>query len=143
MKTLATSLSLALVLTGIATTLPAQAATRHVELPASTFAERCDKHGGLFSFDGPTVLCQTITVPVACEYLDASKAHCRWPGVDSQLAVNRLIGLPNANAISSSSGGGGGSNGGHGGVFSGPGDFTNPDNGSPNWQGPKDFQSNW
>ena len=143
MKTFAISLSLAFAFAGFAATLPAQAATRYVELPASTFAERCDKHGGLFSFEGTALLCQTQSVPVACDYLDLNKAQCRWPGVDSQLAVNRLIGLPNANAISSSSGGGGGGNVGHGGGFSGPGDFTNPGNGGPNWDGPKDFQANW
>ncbi|RYG57514.1 MAG: hypothetical protein EON56_02355, partial [Alphaproteobacteria bacterium] len=94
MKTFALSLSLAVAFTGLVSAMPTQAATRYVELSASTFAERCDKHGGLFTFEGDAVLCQTQTVPVECNYFDANRAQCQWPGIDSQVAVNRLIGLP-------------------------------------------------
>lgn len=142
MKTFALSLSLAVAFTGLVSALPAQAATRNVELPASIFAERCDKHSGIFSIDGNVLQCQTQSVPVACAYVDINKAHCRWPGIDNQIAVNRVIGLPSANAISIG-GGGGGATGGQGGGFFGPGDFTNPDDDGPNWQGPQDLQSNW
>lgn len=144
MKTFALSLSLAMAFTGLAAALPAQAATRNVELPASTFAERCDKHGGIVSVDGNVLQCQTQTVPVACAYVGVNKAHCRWPGIDSQMAVNRVIGLPNANALSSTTGGGGSVGGGGGGIdFGGPDDFVNPDNSGPDWGGPDDFQANW
>lgn len=145
MKTFALSLSLAVAFTGLVSALPAQAATRNVELPASIFAERCDKHSGVFSIEGNVLQCQTQTVPVACAYLNVNQAQCRWPGIDNQIAVNRVIGLPSANALSAGGGGFGGGNignGGNGGGFSGPGDFVNPDNDGPNWQGPKDFQSN-
>lgn len=142
MKTFALSMSLAVAFTGLVSALPAQAATRNVELPASVFAERCDKHSGIFSIEDNVLQCQTQTVPVACAYIDVNKAQCRWPGIDNQIAVNRVIGLPSANAISTT-GGGGGATGGKGGGLFGPGDFTNPDDDGPNWKGPQDFQSNW
>lgn len=144
MKISAISLSMAVAFTGLVSTLPAQAATRNVELPASVFAERCDKQSGIFTIEDNVLQCQTQTVPVACAYVDLNKAYCRWPGIDNQIAVNRVIGLPSANAISTSGGGGGGGAfGGKGGGFSGPGDFTNPNDDSPNWKGPQDLQSNW
>lgn len=143
MKTFALSLSLAVAFSGLVAALPAQAATRNVELPASTFAERCDKHGGLFSVDGNVLQCQTPTVPVACAYVDVNKAHCRWPGIDGQIAVNRVIGLPNATSISSTGGGNAPTGNGGGIDFGGPDDFVNPDNDGPKWDGPKDFQANW
>lgn len=142
MKISALSLSLAVAFTGLVSALPAQAATRNVELPASIFADRCDRHSGILSIDGNVLHCQTQTVPVACAYVDVNKAQCRWPGIDNQMAVNRVIGLPNESSISSG-GGGGGAVTGKGGGFSGPGDFTNPDNDGPDWKGPQDFQSNW
>lgn len=141
MKTIA--LSLAVALTGLATALPAQAATRYVELPASIFADRCDKHSGIFSLEGNVLQCQTATVPVACAYVDVNKAQCQWPGIDNQIAVNRVIGLPNGNTLSTGGGGGGFTGGKGAGGFGGPGGFANPDNGGPNWDGPKDFQANW
>jgi len=142
MKTFALSMSLAVAFTGLVSALPAQAATRNVELPASVFAGRCDKHSGIFSIEDNILQCQTQTVPVACAYVDVNKAQCRWPGIDNQIAVNRVIGLPSANAISTN-GGGGSATGGKGGGLFGPGDFTNPDDDGPNWKGPQDFQSNW
>lgn len=141
MKPFTLSLTMAVAFTGLVSALPAQAATRNVELPASIFADRCDKHSGILSVDGNIVHCQTPTVPVACAYVDVNKAQCRWPGIDNQIAVNRVIGLPSATPLSIASGGG--TTVGKGGGLFGPGDLVNPDNDGPNWQGPKDFQANW
>ena len=139
-KTFALTMSLALVLTGFAAT-QAQAAARYVDISAERLADRCAATGGAFSYDGAAALCQTETVAVQCNFITPSKAACRWPGVDSQVAVTRLIGLANRDSLGSMLGAG--APNGKGGGFNGPDDFqANPGNPDPkpNFDGPKDFQ---
>lgn len=149
-KTLSLTMSLAVAVIGFAAaSAPTQAATRLMSSSLDGFVYRCESHGGIFAQDGAAVSCQTPTVPVACEYFTASQAVCSWPGIESQVAVIRVIGtLPSGYVASMSSsegdaafeGGGNGGNGGGG--FQGPKDIKDAPNNDPkpNFDGPKDFQ---
>jgi hypothetical protein len=142
-KTFAVTLSLAIALTGIAIASPAQAASRFVDISVERFADRCDDQGGLFSRDANATICTTERVAVACDFVNTYQAACRWPGIDNQIAVNRLIGMSASVLIDSTSGGSAVHGGGKGGGFNGPGDFSaGPDNDpKPDFEGPGDLQA--
>jgi hypothetical protein len=91
-------------LAGLAATAPGQAATRQVDLGPGTFAQRCLAQGGLFGHADPVFSCQTGPVLVECGFVGPNSAECRWPGVDNQVAVNRLIGTPDADSITTLNG---------------------------------------
>lgn len=153
-KIFPTSLSFAVAVVGMVVAgTPAYAATRLMSSTIDAFEYRCERHDGVFSAEGETVNCVTPTVPVSCDYFDVRQAVCSWPGIESQIAVIRVIGTLPAGYTASLSdddgdlqnnggnNGGGGGNGG-GGNFMGPKDIQDAPNGDPkpNWEGPKDFQ---
>lgn len=145
-KTFSLTLSLAVALIGMAAATPSQAATRFVDASVDGLATRCERHGGMFSKEGYTALCQTPTVAVICDFVNSWQADCRWPGIDNQIAVNRVIGLNSAVYVSGSSesdgeGAAAPKGNGGGGGLQGPDDFKAPDNSpEPNFDGPDDFQ---
>lgn len=147
-KTLSIALSLAVTSVGLAAaTAPSQAASRFMSSSLAAFEYRCERHGGVFGLDGAVANCQTPTVPVSCEFVEAERAICAWPGIPNQVAVTRVIGvLPPGYAANFSSSEdssvANGMGGGGGGGFQGPDDFQiAPDNDpKPNFDGPKDFQ---
>ena len=105
-----------LVLTTLIAAAPAQAATRQVVIGMDTFAQRCADQGGLFEAASPLLVCHTETVRVDCTFFASHEADCSWPGIDNRVAVNRLIGMGNANWSSAGDGGFGGGQGGGGGI---------------------------
>lgn len=143
-KTLATALSLAVALAGIAAVNPAHAASRFVDISPDRMANNCQRTGGtFFSPDAGIAVCDLPSVAITCAFVSTFQADCRWPGIDLQVAVTRVIGMSDAIFVGGSSGGNGGPfGGGGGGGFQGPGDFkAAPDNDpKPNFDGPSDFQ---
>jgi hypothetical protein len=135
----------AAVLSIAAAAAPAQAATRLMNSSLEGFEYRCEAHGGLFGQDDELVICQTPSVPVACEFTAVRQAVCQWPGIENQIAVIRVIGTLPLGTHGSLGGNGGLSanmgNGGGGGL-QGPQDFAPaPQNDPhPNFNGPQDFQ---
>ena len=86
---------------GFAAALPAQAATRSVDIGISTFADRCIDQGGLFRDANPTFACEMTTNAVVCDFNSLNQADCEWTGIDNQLAVNRLLGMAVAESLAS------------------------------------------
>ena len=84
---------------GFSAILPAQAATRSVGITLERFADRCLDQGGILSEAAPSVLCQTSATAVECSFIDLNNAECNWPGIENQIAVNRLIGMPDSVAL--------------------------------------------
>src|SRR5690606_12052353 len=84
---------------------PAQAATRQVAIGMETFANRCVEQGGIFAAFSPVLSCQTASVRVDCAFVASHQAHCSWPGIDNRVAVNRLIGMGDANSLFEGRGG--------------------------------------
>lgn len=123
------ALAASLALAALAVAVPAQAATRHVAFSMQTFADRCIDKGGVLEARQPLLSCQTGTVRVDCEFRSQALAECRWPGIDNQIAVNRIIGPGDASSISSNGGGfaAAGNNGGNGGNGGGGGGIDLPD----------------
>lgn len=99
-KTLAITFAIAS-LAGLAAVLPAQAATRSVDISIATFADRCIAQGGAFSDANPSFACQTATTAVVCDFVTINLADCEWAGIDNQIAVNRLLGMADAESLSS------------------------------------------
>ena len=151
-KTLVLTIALVATLIGSAATVaPAQAASRLMISSNDGFQYRCEKYSGAYASDGTSVICNTPSVMVTCEYFTARQANCNWSGRDSQIDVVRVIGtLPEGwnFASSSSSGNGGntgnggvGGSGGKGGGFDGPKNFGDAPKGNPNpgFNGPGNF----
>ena len=90
---------------GLAATVPTQAATRAVDIHAQLFADRCISNGGVIADSNPTLACETPETVIVCSFLSLNRAHCQWPGIDGQIAVNRIIGMQDAQALGGSSGG--------------------------------------
>lgn len=86
-------------LAGFSAVLPAQAATRSVGITLERFADRCLDQGGVLSEAAPSFVCQTPATAVACSFIDLNNAECQWPGIENQIAVNRLIGMPDSQAL--------------------------------------------
>ncbi|MEO8684354.1 MAG: hypothetical protein ABI414_05890 [Devosia sp.] len=145
-KTISLTLSLAIAVLGFAAAVaPAQAATRLMNSSLEGFEFRCEAHGGIFGQDDDLVMCQTPTVPVACQFTAVRQAVCEWPGIENQIAVIRVIGTLPISVYGSAGGNGGGANAGNkggGGGLQGPNGFAPaPQNDpKPNFNGPKDFQ---
>ena len=101
---------------GLAAAMPVQAATRAVDIHAELFADRCIAQGGMVSAASPALACQTPETVIVCSFVTLNRAQCQWPGIDGQIAVNRIIGMQDAQAVDTSSGGpvkkGGGGGGG-------------------------------
>lgn len=98
----AASLALATLITATS----AQAATRQVVIGQDTFANRCVDQGGIFEAASPVLICHTETVQVDCAFATSHDAYCSWPGIDNRIAVNRLLGMADANASSTTGAGG-------------------------------------
>ena len=86
-------------LAGLAAAAPAQAATRSVDIHAELFADRCLDQGGLVGGANPSFTCQLPEAVIVCEFTARNNAACEWPGVDGRIAVNRVIGMQNAQAF--------------------------------------------
>ena len=101
---------------GLAAIVPAQAATRSVDINPDLFANRCIAQGGAVAAANPTLACETPDTVIVCSFMTINHAQCEWPGIDGQIAVNRIIGMQDAQAVDTSSGGpvkkGGGGGGG-------------------------------
>ena len=89
---------------GIAAAMPAQAATRAVDIHAELFADRCIAQGGMVSAASPAMACQTPETVIVCSFVTLNRAQCQWPGIDGQIAVNRIIGMQDAQSLNGSSG---------------------------------------
>ncbi|WP_240231124.1 hypothetical protein [Devosia lacusdianchii] len=113
-KTFAFAFAIA-TLAGLAASVPTQAATRAVDFGPTSFANRCAAQGGVIADASPTFACQTPVVEVVCSFVRINLAHCEWPGIDNQIAVNRIIGLPSSYSLSSGGGAGAALGGGGGG----------------------------
>jgi hypothetical protein len=98
-KTFAFAIAIASI--AAASALPAHAATRSVDIGISTFADRCVSQGGIFSDANPTFACETATTSVICAFASINQADCEWAGIDNQIAVNRLLGQPQAESLAS------------------------------------------
>ena len=89
---------------GLAAAMPVQAATRAVDIHAELFADRCIAQGGVVSAASPALACQTPETVVVCSFVTLNRAHCQWPGIEGQIAVNRIIGMQDAQSLNGSSG---------------------------------------
>lgn len=142
-KTLSIALSLVAVLAGIAAASPAQAASRFVDISPDRMADRCLGTGGsFFSPAAGVAVCDLPTVAITCAFVSTFQANCRWPGIDLQVAITRVIGISDAIFVGGSSGGTSGPFGGGGGGLQGPGDFkAGADNDpKPSFDGPGNLQ---
>ena len=90
---------------GLVAAMPAQAATRSVEINVPLFADRCFDQGGAFADANPTFACETPETTIVCSFMTLNNAECEWPGIEGQLAVNRIIGMQDAQAADGSAGG--------------------------------------
>ena len=78
---------------------PAQAAVRSVDIHAELFADRCAAQGGAMSGAGATFACETPETVIVCSFRTLNNAECEWPGIEGQIAVNRIIGMQDAFAV--------------------------------------------
>ncbi|QDZ12059.1 hypothetical protein [Devosia ginsengisoli] len=90
---------------GLAAAIPAQAATRAVDIHAELFANRCIAQGGMVTAASPSVACQTPDTVIVCSFVTLNRAHCQWPGIEGQVAVNRIIGMQPAHSVGGGAGG--------------------------------------
>lgn len=88
----------------LAAAVPAQAATRSVDIHAELFADRCADHGGAIAAVDTTLACETPETVIVCSFLTLNTAECEWPGIEGQIAVNRIIGMQDAFAVEGSGG---------------------------------------
>ena len=95
------ALALAIASIGLVAAMPAQAATRSVDIGIATFADRCADQGGIFSDANPTFACETASTAVVCAFVSINQADCEWAGIDNQIAVNRLLGMAQAESLAS------------------------------------------
>jgi hypothetical protein len=90
-------------LAGLSASLPAQAATRSVGITIDHFADRCVAQGGTLFDANPSFSCETPNTVIECSFLDLNNAKCQWPGIDNQIAVNRVIGMSDAQTLNEGS----------------------------------------
>lgn len=102
-KTFAIAIALAS-FAGFAAIVPAQAATRSVDINVPLFADRCSDQGGAFVDANPSFACQTPDTTIVCSFMTLNYAECDWPGIEGQIAVNRIIGMQDAQAMDGSNG---------------------------------------
>lgn len=86
----------------LAAIVPAQAATRSVDINAELFADRCASQGGAVAAADATFACETAETVIVCSFLSLNNAECEWPGIEGQIAVNRIIGMQDAFAVDGS-----------------------------------------
>lgn len=91
----------------LAAAAPAQAATRSVDISAELFADRCVNQGGAIAAADATFACETPDTVIVCSFLTLNDAECEWPGIEGQIAVNRIIGMQDAFAVDGSESGAG------------------------------------
>jgi hypothetical protein len=121
-NTTKTAFAVLALVSGLAGFTPAQAGQGIVMLGGSSFADRCTENGGeLFGIERGYG-CDLGTTLVECTFAGAHAA-CEWNGVQNQIKVVRLIGMLDAQSISSQGFGdaplkqqGGGNGGGGGGI---------------------------
>jgi len=89
---------------GFAAIVPAQAATRAVDINVPLFADRCADQGGAFADANPSFACETPDTVVVCVFSSLNTADCEWAGIDNQIAVNRIIGMADAVVLNDGSG---------------------------------------
>jgi len=90
---------------GLVAAAPAQAATRSVDISIERFVDRCIEQGGALADTNPSFSCETPDTVVACSFYTINYAECAWDGIENQLAVNRIIGMPDSVALNEGSGG--------------------------------------
>ena len=90
-------------ITGLSAVAPAHAATRSVGITMERFADRCADQGGALLDAGPSLTCQTPKTVIECGFLYLNNATCAWPGIENQIAVNRIIGMPDSVALNDGS----------------------------------------
>ena len=90
----------------LAAAVPAQAATRSVDIHAELFADRCVSHGGAIAAVDASFACETPETVIVCSFLTINNAECEWPGIEGQIAVNRIIGMQDAFAFEGGDGAG-------------------------------------
>ena len=86
----------------LAAAVPAQAATRSVDIHAELFADRCVSHGGAIAAVDASFACETPDTRIVCSFPTLNSAECEWPGREGQIAVNRIIGMQEAFALDGS-----------------------------------------
>ena len=97
-KTMIIAAALATIV-GLSASLPAQAATRSVGITLDRFTDRCIDQGGTLLDGDARVTCQTPVTTIDCGFVDLNNATCNWAGIENQIAVNRIIGMPDAQAL--------------------------------------------
>lgn len=81
----------------LAAAAPAQAAIRSVDIHAELFADRCIDQGGAIASAADTIFsCETPDTVIVCSFVTLNNADCEWPGIEGQIAVNRIIGMQDA-----------------------------------------------
>ncbi|MGB3337013.1 MAG: hypothetical protein WBA73_07540 [Devosia sp.] len=86
----------------LAAIVPAQAATRSVDINVQLFADRCAAQGGAFAGADAAFACETPDNVIVCSFLTLNNADCEWQGIEGQVAVNRIIGMQDAVAVDGS-----------------------------------------
>jgi hypothetical protein len=112
------ALALLALATGLAAASHAQAGQGTVMLGSTGFADRCHYNGGQLLETEDGYACELQTTLLECSFAGAY-ADCEWNGVQTKLEVVRLIGMVDAQSLSSEgfgaakkAGGGGGGGGG-------------------------------
>jgi len=82
----------------------ALAGTQSTLLSSGNFENRCDRNGGLLELIDEGAVCHAVGVSVACSF-ESIRADCRWDG-RRLLVVDRLLGLPDAEALAGNGNGG-------------------------------------
>ena len=97
-KTMIIATALATIV-GLSASLPAQAATRSVGITLERFTDRCIDQGGTLLGGDTRFTCETAATTIDCGFVDLNNATCNWPGIENQIAVNRIIGMPDSQAL--------------------------------------------
>ena len=88
-KTFAIAIAIASI-AGLAAIVPAQAATRSVDINPDLFANRCIAQGGAVAAANPTLSCETPDTVIVCSFMTINHAQCEWPGIDGQIGIDGL-----------------------------------------------------
>ncbi|RYE72395.1 MAG: hypothetical protein EOO81_03475, partial [Oxalobacteraceae bacterium] len=83
---------------------PVHAASRLMSSSPDGFHYRCEKHGGTFDVQGYQVSCDMPSLLISCEYFDARRANCNWPGIEQSIVVRVIGTLPGGDYVASTSG---------------------------------------
>jgi len=94
------ALALLILATGLATASHAQAGQGTAMLGSTGFVDRCYGGGGALFETAGGYACQLQTTLVECSF-GGAYADCGWNGVQNKLEVVRLIGMVDAESLSS------------------------------------------